>query len=78
MKNKELTKKISRQQKFKLFNRLKCKLLVPSHTNSRKYDATHDRIRELLYWDIIKFKPGKSSIDKNSNELQIPAKPRDN
>ena len=77
MKNKELSKKISRQQKFKLFNRLKNNPLVPSHTNSREEDATHDRLRKLLYWDIIKCKPGKSSIDKNSNELQIPAKPRD-
>ena len=49
MKNKELSKKISRQQKFKLFNRLKYRPLVPSHTNSREHDATHDRIRELLY-----------------------------
>ena len=75
MKNEESSKNILRQRKFKKFNTLKYKPTVPSHTNSQKDDATQDRPTKLLYSDIIKRKPSESSINKKSNELQVPTKP---
>ena len=71
MENEESSKKILRQCKFKKFNTLKYKRTVPSNTNSR------DRLRKLLYWDIIKRKPSESSISKKSNEFQVTTKPTD-
>ena len=77
MKNEKSLKKIWRQLKFKKLNTLKYKPTVPSHTNSQENDATQDRPRKLLYSDIIKRKPSESSINKKSNELQVPNKPTD-
>ena len=77
MKNKESSKKILRQRKFKKFNTLKYKLTVPSHTNSQDDDATQDRPRKLPYSNIIKRKPSESSINKKSNKLQVATKPTD-
>ena len=75
MKNKESSKKILRQRKFKKFNTLKYKLTVPSHTNSQDDDATQDRPRKLTYSNIIKRKPSESSINKKSNKHQVATKP---
>ena len=77
MKNKESSKKILRQRKFKKFNTLKYKFTVPSHTNSQDDDATQDRPRKLPYSNVIKCKPSESSINKKSKKLQAPTKPTD-
>ena len=77
MKNEKSLKKIFRQLKFKKLNTLKYKPTVQSHTNSQENDATQDRPRKLLCSDIIKRKPSESSINKKSNELQVPNKPTD-
>ena len=53
---------------------MKYKPTVPSHINSLKDDATQDRPRKLLYSDTIKPKPSETSINKKSNELQVPIK----
>ena len=74
MKNEESSKKILRQRKF---STLKYKPNVPSHSNSQEDDATQDRPRKLLFSDIIKHKPSESSINKQSNELEVPTKPTD-
>ena len=77
MKNEKSLKKIFRQLKFKKLNTLKYKPTIQSHNNSQENDATQDRPRKLLYSDIIKRKPSESSINKKSNELQVPNKPTD-
>ena len=61
MKNKDLFQKILKQCKFKNFNTLKYTSNFSSHTISREDDGTHDRLRKLLYSDIINQKPSKSS-----------------
>ena len=49
MKNKESSKKILRQRKFKKFNTLKYTPTVPSHTHSQEDCVTQDRLRKLLH-----------------------------
>ena len=75
MKNRESSKKILRQHKFKKLNTLKYTHTVLSHTNSQEDDVTQDRPRKLLYSDIIERKSSRSSINKKSNKLQVPTKP---
>ena len=75
MKNRESSKKILRQHKFKKLNTLKYTPTVLSHTNSQEDDVTQDRPRKLLYSDIIERKSSRSSINKKSNKLQVPTKP---
>ena len=48
--------------------------MVPRNKNQED-DPTEDRPRKLLYSDTIKRKPSESSINKKSNELQVPTKP---
>ena len=78
MKNEESSKKLLKQKKFKKFNTLKYKPIIPSHNNNnQEEEVSQDKPRRQLYSSITKRKPSDSLINQKSNEPQVPTKPTD-